>query len=146
MRESPAGVCRIPFRPRRKAGVKDHLTITGRLDDLAVRDYLAASDVFVLPSREEAGGTLVLESMASGTPVVCPDSGGISEYYPTASTGCCLISERAEDLADKVVSLLADEKKAKAMGDNGRKLAVSRHAWGTAVSQYMSLYEDAVKA
>ncbi len=129
-----------------RIGVKDHLTITGKLDDLAVRDYLAASDVFVLPSKEEAGGTLVLESMASGTPIVCSGGGGISEYISDEVNGLLFDTERAGDLADKVVSLLADEKKAKAMGDNGRKLAVSGHAWGTAVSKYMSLYKDAVKA
>jgi len=40
----------------------------------------AGQDVFVPPSKEEAGGLVVLEAMASGAPVVCSDTGGITEY------------------------------------------------------------------
>jgi phosphatidylinositol alpha-1,6-mannosyltransferase len=129
-----------------RLGVKDNIMITGRLDEMAVRRYLAASDLFVLPSREEAGGMVVLEAMASGVPVIGSDRGGITEYINEGRNGFLFDSDSIEDLADKVVSLLRDEAMARSIGHNGRRLAASKYTWGSAISRYMALYRDTVKA
>jgi len=129
-----------------RLGVKDRVIITGRLDDLTIRNYMAASDVFVLPSKEEAGGMVVLEAMASGIPVILSNSGGITEYIDDGKNGLLFDSDSIEDLADKVISLLSDEAMARSIGNNGRELAASKYTWGLAVSRYMTLYRDAVKA
>jgi glycosyltransferase involved in cell wall biosynthesis len=129
-----------------KLGVQDHVIITGRIDDLAVKNYLAAADVFVLPSKEEAGGLVVLEAMATGTPVVCSDSGGITEYISDGYNGLLFDPDSVEDLADKVVSLLQDGRSARELGINGRKLTMDKYGWNTAISDYLAVYESAVKA
>ncbi len=129
-----------------RLGVKDSVIITGRIDDLAVKNYLALSDVFVLPSKEEAGGLVVLEAMASGKPVVCSDSGGITEYIRDGVNGMLFNHESVGDLADKVVAVLRDERMAAMLGRNGRQTAIDKYAWGTAVDDYMAIYEGAVKA
>jgi glycosyltransferase involved in cell wall biosynthesis len=126
--------------------VKDSIMITGRLDEMSVRRYLAASDLFVLPSREEAGGMVVLEAMASGVPIIGSDRGGITEYINEGRNGFLFDSDSIEDLADKVVSLLRDEAMARSIGHNGRRLAASKYTWGSAISRYMALYRDTVKA
>jgi glycosyltransferase involved in cell wall biosynthesis len=129
-----------------RLGVKDSIMITGRLNEMAVRSYLAASDLFVLPSREEAGGMVVLEAMASGVPVIGSDRGGITEYINEGRNGFLFDSDSIEDLADKVISLLKDEAMARSIGHNGRRLAASKYTWGSAISRYMALYRDTVKA
>ncbi len=45
-------------------------------------EYMRSADVFVLFSREENLPCVILESFASGTPVVSSDVGGIKEYFP----------------------------------------------------------------
>jgi glycosyltransferase involved in cell wall biosynthesis len=129
-----------------KLDVKENVIITGRIDDLAVKNYLAAADVFVLPSKEEAGGLVVLEAMATGTPVICSDSGGITEYIKDGYNGLLFDPDSVEDLADKVVSLLRDGRSARELGINGRRLTVDKYGWNMAISDYMAVYESAVKA
>lgn len=51
----------------------------GRQPRERVRDLLWHSDVFVLPSRSEALGVAILESLAAGVPVVASRVGGIPE-------------------------------------------------------------------
>lgn len=126
-------------------GVKEHVTITGRLDDAAIKNYLAIADAFVLPSKEEAGGLVVLEAMASAAPVICSDSGGIPEYFKGGQNGLLFDPNSVDDLADKVSSLLLDPRKALAMGQKARELAISKYSWGQAVKQYTAVYESAVK-
>jgi glycosyltransferase involved in cell wall biosynthesis len=129
-----------------KLGVKDRVVITGRIDDMAVKSYLALADAFVLPSKEEAGGLVVLEAMSSAAPVICPDSGGITEYIRNGHNGLLFDHNSIEDLADKVASLLRDEGMATELGANGRRTAISRYSWGSAVSDYAAIYGNAVKA
>jgi glycosyltransferase involved in cell wall biosynthesis len=129
-----------------KLGVMDRVVITGRVDDKAVRDYLALADVFALPSKEEAGGLVALEAMSSGTPVICSNSGGIAEYVSDGYNGLLFDYNSVEDLADKIASLLLDETRAAELGRNGRETALSRYAWSAAVSDYTAVYERAVNA
>ncbi len=129
-----------------KLGVKDRVVITGRIDDTAVKNYLALADAFVLPSKEEAGGLVVLEAMSSAAPVICSDSGGITEYIRHGYNGLLFDHNSVEDLTDKVVSLLQDESMAAELGRNGRKTAISRYSWGSAVNDYTAIYGNAVKA
>lgn len=57
----------------------------GALDDVPLR-YREAT-VTVLPSRNEAFGLVLVESLASGTPVVCTDEGGMPEIVDSPAVG-----------------------------------------------------------
>ena len=51
-----------------RLGIEDRVTFCGWIDDVAA--FLADADLFVLPSRVEAFGIVVLEAMACGVPIV----------------------------------------------------------------------------
>jgi phosphatidyl-myo-inositol alpha-mannosyltransferase len=57
----------------------------GTLEDVPAR-YRDAT-VTVLPARNEAFGLALVESLASGTPVVCSDSGGMPEIVTSEAVG-----------------------------------------------------------
>jgi 1-acyl-sn-glycerol-3-phosphate acyltransferase len=82
----------------------------------------------------------------SGVPVICSDSGGITEYIHDGHNGMIFDHNSVEDLANRVVSLLLDEALAAELGRNGRGTAMSRYSWGSAVNGYSAIYESAVKA
>lgn len=59
-------------------GLNGRVEVTGRVDD--VEPYLAAADVYVLPSRAEASGSVALqEALRAGLPIVASACDGIPE-------------------------------------------------------------------
>jgi len=53
----------------------------GRVDNHDLPRYYAAADLFVLPSRLESWGTVMLEALACGTPVVATETAGAREAH-----------------------------------------------------------------
>jgi hypothetical protein len=49
---------------------------------------LAHTDVLVLPSRYEELGSVLLETIRAGVPIVASDTGGIPRWCATARTAC----------------------------------------------------------
>jgi L-malate glycosyltransferase len=126
--------------PIEMPGAGDKAFIAGR------REGLAAADVFVVPPGEEADSVAVVEAMASGLPVICPDSGGVREYVDDGKNGLLFNPDSVHDLADKIIRLLGDPDMARGIGNSGRELAAARYSWDSAVGRYMGLYRDAVEA
>ena len=69
---------------------------------------LAAAAVFVLPSRQEGLGSILLEAMAAGVPIVAASTGGIPELVRDGSTGLLVPPRNPAALAAAVIRLLGD--------------------------------------
>jgi glycosyltransferase involved in cell wall biosynthesis len=67
--------------------LQDVVTLAGQLPLRGVRDAIAASDVFLLPSLSEGAPIAVMEAMAMGVPVVATDVGGTSEIVVDGAHG-----------------------------------------------------------
>lgn len=74
----------------------------GRPDEVAAR-YRGAS-VTVLPSQGEAFGMVLVESLASGTPVVCNDDGGMPDIVSDRSIGRVVDAADPAALADAILA------------------------------------------
>lgn len=55
----------------RKLGIADRLEFKGYVEGEALRELYAASDAFVLPTREDCFGLVILEAMCASLPVIC---------------------------------------------------------------------------
>ena len=104
------------MRARGGAGV----TFAGAVDD--VRDWLAAADVVVLPSRWEGLSLTVLEAFAAGRSVVVSDVPGLAEVV-SPGVGARVTPGDPSALAAAVLDRLTSPERARAEG-----IAAARHA------------------
>ncbi len=79
------------------------------------------------PNSELLGLTL-LESMATGTPVVCTSVGGMPEYVVDGTTGCIVAPNDTGELRRAILGLLDDPSRAARMGLAGSE-HVKQYTW-----------------
>lgn len=93
----------------------------------------ASVDLFVMPSDSETLGFVVIESMASGVPVVGANFGGIPSIIKDGKTGLLTVPRDEKDFTAKVKSLLDDRKKLATMAKAALE-DVSTWGWEAATS------------
>lgn len=106
----------------------DRIVVTGEVPRGDLPLYLAAANVFAMPSRTRLGGldiegpaTVYLEAAAAGLPVVVGRSGGAPDTVVDGVTGVTVDGQSPAAVASAVSSLLGDPERARAMGQAGRR-------------------------
>ncbi len=107
-------------------------------DELA--SAFASSDIFVMPSRTETLGLVVLEAMSSGLPVVAARAGGIPELIENHVSGY-LFDDEAEAIA-AIQQLLCYPSQKASVQENARKRALA-HSWEAATHRLVEHYRYA---
>jgi len=97
----------------------------------------ASSDIFLMPSRTETLGLVVLEAMSSGLPVVAARAGGIPEMIKDGVSGYLFDGE--SDAIAAVRKLIDDPQGRAAMGDCARAHS-GHHSWRSAAMQLLEHY------
>ena len=100
------------------------------LDRAVVRRRLAASDVFVLPSRHEGFAVTPLEAMACGRPVVASDALGVADLLAGGEKGGGVVVPREDPgaLARALGRLLDDRALAARLGEAARRRVVEGYS------------------
>ncbi len=104
-----------------------------------VREYLQASDIFVLPSENEAFGISLIEAMATGLAVVSSDAGGLADIIVDEVDGLRFTTGDASRLATSLERLFADPALRSSLGSAARVNAVARYSTELVVAQYEEL-------
>jgi glycosyltransferase involved in cell wall biosynthesis len=99
----------------------------------------AAADVFVAPSLAENLPNSVLESLASGTPCVAFDVGGIPDAVRDGETGRLVRLGDLDGLAEAIRAVLVDDGD---LGRNGRRLAEREFSAELEARRFAELYEE----
>ena len=128
-------------------GMTDMTIFPGRLGDETLHNYYAAADVCVVPSHYEPFGLVAIEAMASATPVVASDVGGLQFTVVPEETG--LLAPPKDDTAfsqaiDRILSLSPENKEK--MGVAARKRVEKMFSWEGVASQLGDLYTDILQA
>ena len=92
----------------RAPAVAGRVIRAGLLRGAARLDLLAAADVVVYASRDEAFGLVPLEALLAGTPVVVADDGGCGEVVSRVGGGRLVRHGDTDGLARAVDAVLAD--------------------------------------
>lgn len=105
--------------------LEGRVVLAGYQADL--RDYLAAADYFVLPSRWEAGPLVVLEAMAAGLPVVATDVGQVRSMVADGESGIIVPPSEPGELGRAMNRLMAVGEAARGWGLRGRSTVAERY-------------------
>ena len=105
-----SGDCEFELKQLAKnLDVENQIAFVGMQQD--VYPFLLAGDVFCLPSRYEGLPLSIVEAYRSGLPVVVSNASGNPEIVKIDKTGYVFLSENVEDLTDKLLKVIEDEKK-----------------------------------
>jgi len=107
-----------------------------------VPEFMARTGIFVLPSRSEGMGLVVVEAMAAGRPVVASRCGGVPEVVVDGQTGLLVSPESPIELAAAIRRLVASPEEAHRMGVAGRDRARALFGAGRMAEQMTALYEE----
>lgn len=117
---------------------------TGHLhDDVSLQLLYSATDVMVVPSRQEAFGQTASEAHACGVPVVAFDTSGLRDIVRHQQTGYLAKACDPEDLARGISWVVSDAERHRALGQAARADAVARYAYPVVAGQYLEVYKKA---
>lgn len=125
-------------------GIKSrHLGSIASLEQQAL--IYSASDVFVIPSLQEAFGQTALEAMACGIPVVGFRTGGIPDMIEHGKTGLLALCGDAADLSQCIAHLISHPEIRKEIGSNCRVLVEKKFSLAVQAKNYTTLYNSATE-
>ncbi len=104
-----------------------------------VPQILSLIDVVVLTSHTEANPISILEAMAAEKPVVATRVGSVAESVADGKTGHLVAPGNAVEIAQRVVGLFKDRRRAAAMGRAGRERVIANWSVDRTVQGYQDL-------
>ena len=127
-----------------RIGIAGRVIFTGLRYDIP--RLLSALDVATLTSLNEGLGIALLEAMLMKKPVVASNIGGIPEIVDDGVVGYLVPPRDPEVLADKILKVIKDPEKARAMGEEGYKKIISNFSIENKIEElerlYVSLLEE----
>jgi glycosyltransferase involved in cell wall biosynthesis len=128
----------------RHLGLSDAVRLLGTRHDVPA--LLSLLDVFALTSHMEANPVSVLEALACEKPVVATAVGSVPETVLEGRTGCLAEPGNPQGIAERVVALLRDPRRAASLGRAGRRHVVAHWSLDRMVGGYEKLIEGLFQA
>jgi len=130
----------------RRLGVEDAFIFTGYVPDEEIPALYASCDIFCYPSLWEGFGLTVAEAQASGKPVVAFDHCAFPEVIRDGETGLLVPPRDHVRRAEGVIDLLCHEKRARRMGEEGRKRMIRMFSWDVMAERTVEIYERVLQS
>lgn len=121
-------------------GLSHRVIFTGYLSGQDKEDALAAADLLVVPSRQEAMSLVALEAGLRGTPVLLTDQCGFDEVERVG--GGLVVSVNDDALASGLQALLSDPELLARKGSNLREVVLKSYTWDGLTQNILQLYKE----
>ncbi len=112
--------------------VQQRICFTGVVPYDEVPYYMAAADIFVLPSVAEGFPNVLLEAMATGLPIVATNVGGVPEIINHGENGLLVKPEDSHQLVEVIASLLQNDDMKRAFSLNNIERAKD-YSWAAVI-------------
>lgn len=123
----------------RTLGIERDVIFTGYLDQ--VQRVYSALDLLVVPSRWEGFGLILVEAMASGTPIVATEVGPIPEVVGREGAAVLVPVGAPDRIAAESIRILSDSSVSLEMIEKAKKQA-ARFSWERAAGELHRIYQE----
>jgi len=121
-------------------GLRGRVRFAGEREDVLA--VLKASNIFCLPSRSEGFSNALIEAMACGLPCVATDVGGNAEAISDGVNGFLVRSEQPEALASRILDLVREPARARALGAAARRTVEKQFTFESMIDTVAGIYRD----
>ncbi|MDI6808697.1 MAG: glycosyltransferase family 4 protein [Candidatus Eisenbacteria bacterium] len=122
--------------------IKPHVHFVGKISRELLPRFYATCDIFCSPAtRNESFGIVLLEAMASGKPIIACDIPGYRTVVTDSREGLLVKPKDPGSLAEAIVNLARNGAERAAMGELGRKKALS-YSWERITGRIESYYSE----
>ena len=111
-----------------------------------VRPYLAAMDIFVLPSRSEGMPNALMEAMSMQRACIATRVGGTRELCDDGRAGVLVDYGDREALADRIIELVDDREERRRLALAARTRMIDLFSMERWMEDYQNLYDEALRA
>ena len=127
-------------------GLEDQVRLLRAVPHAELPAYYALSELFVHPAAwQEPFGMILTEAMLAQRAVVSTRTGGIPEIVHDPRTGLLAEPGDPDSLADRIIELLADPGRCRAMGELGRQRVLDTFTWDHTTRQLEELLQLVVE-
>ena len=127
-------------------GVAQNVKFLGAIANENLPELYRNASVLVFPSVTDEGfGLACAEALACECPVIASDLNAARELILNGETGLLFKRGDSDDLADKILTLLADPALRFTMGKAGRKFVSQRFDWSAISSRYALLIDGLIR-
>lgn len=124
-----------------RLGIADATVFTGELQLPVVSKLYEDCEFFVLPSRVEPFGIVLLEAMVFGKAVLATKVGGVKEFVSDGDNGILVEPDDCDALAKQIGRLISARELRTRIGENGRRLVEEKYDYGFIIREYESLFQ-----
>lgn len=110
-----------------------------------VNKLLSQSDIFVLSSKWESFGIVLVEAMAAGVPIISTDVNVTDEILEKGKAGIIVPNQDERKLSEAIVSLAKDINKRKHLSKHGQEVAIKKFDIRKSVKEYEKVYSSLLK-
>ncbi|MEA5550816.1 glycosyltransferase family 1 protein [Anabaena cylindrica UHCC 0172] len=121
-------------------GMSEFTCFPGLLSQEVLPTYYAAADVCVVPSHYEPFGLVAVEAMASGTPVIASDVGGLQFTVVNENTGLLVPPQDVAAFSHAIDRILSNPEWRAELGQSGHRRVMSKFSWDGVAMQLDQLY------
>ncbi|MGB8646417.1 MAG: glycosyltransferase family 4 protein [Anaerolineae bacterium] len=132
------------LRTRVRAEGLDRVIFLGYREDIP--DLLSQSDVFLLTSRREPFGIVLLEAMAAGCPIVATRSGGPESILTNGVDALLADVGDVQGLAEIVMRILEDTDLARELATRARRKVLEHYSQDVFMEKMVAMYRDVIGA
>ncbi len=145
-----SGDLEVELRERvRVSGLEKQTIWLGAISQDHVANWLSASDIMVVPSVKDDSGNMdglpnvLLEGLASTTPVITTPTGGISSVAHDGKNALVVPERNSVQIAEAISLLLKDPSLGATLGQNAREHVRLHHSWTNVAKRFEASYQRA---